>query len=95
MPRMDVRFNPNWSGVISPVLYDDRGLFGVVDVPDWQLRVHEERNELHGRLTRLADFLERGAAPVDAVELLHEQRKIMQEYLSVLDRRIATFGVAA
>lgn len=62
---------------------------------DWQQRVVSERDELAARLDRLSAFLEGDRAM--AIEsyprvLLIRQRRVMSEYLSILDERIALFN---
>jgi hypothetical protein len=60
-----------------------------------QERVVAESNELRGRLMKLAAFIDCNEAfkalDWDDRELLRDQREVMGEYLSILERRIARF----
>lgn len=60
----------------------------------FQDRVRAERAELAGKVDKLGDFLASpGAGEIDLGELvrLTNQSRIMQDYLAVLDQRIAFF----
>lgn len=65
------------------------------DMPDWQSRVTDERDELFKKFTRLDEFVHSSAAWAVGAEqraLLLEQHTAMGAYLDVLNRRILTFG---
>ena len=60
---------------------------------DWKARVENEREELGERLSKLRSFLsdEKKAleiAGASQVELMHEQRGLMENLLQVLSRRL-------
>lgn len=61
--------------------------------PTWQDRLHEERESLYLKLSRLENFLAGPVSepPLEAIEFeaLTEQKHHMAEYLRVLDERIA------
>lgn len=67
-----------------------------VALQPYQVRVIEERKELCARICKLKDFLNETPFPVGSDEgdareeraLLHYQRIAMDEYLSILDKRI-------
>lgn len=63
--------------------------------PDWQVRVIEERAQLYDRIERLRAFI--GDVPFTRLlqedrDLLLQQRTLMIELLTLLDRRIARFS---
>lgn len=66
----------------------------MTDDLDWQDRVIDEAAELDARLTKLTAFIdtkEFSALPRREREDLRSQRYYMENYLSVLRRRIARF----
>jgi hypothetical protein len=61
---------------------------------DWQQRVIAERDEVRERLSKLEPFLDSinfTNLDADNQDLLVEQAHIMDEYVNVLNRRIALF----
>lgn len=64
-------------------------------IPDWQARVHTEKQELDEKATKLSTFIgtSEGFASLVVEEqlLLREQAEIMWEYSEVLGKRIARF----
>lgn len=66
---------------------------------DWYTRLEKERTELHEKIERLKTFLyenERGTGKIIIDEyriyLLYSQLNAMQQYLAILDERIALEG---
>ena len=66
---------------------------------DWYTRLKKERAELHEKIERLKTFLyenERGTGKIIIDEyriyLLYSQLNAMQQYLAILDERIALEG---
>lgn len=66
---------------------------------DWYTRLKKERTELHEKIERLKTFLyenERGTGKIIIDEyriyLLYSQLNAMQQYLAILDERIALEG---
>lgn len=66
---------------------------------DWYIRLEKERTELHEKIKRLKTFLyenERGTGKIIIDEyriyLLYSQLNAMQQYLAILDERIALEG---
>lgn len=66
---------------------------------DWYTRLEKERVELHEKIERLKTFLyenERGTGKIIIDEyriyLLYSQLNAMQQYLAILDERIALEG---
>lgn len=66
---------------------------------DWYTRLEKERIELHEKIERLKTFLyenERGTGKIIIDEyriyLLYSQLNAMQQYLAILDERIALEG---
>lgn len=66
---------------------------------DWYIRLKKERTELHEKIERLKTFLyenERGTRKIIIDEyriyLLYSQLNAMQQYLAILDERIALEG---
>lgn len=60
----------------------------------YQARVAQERDELLERVLELIDFMKSpvfGELPAEDASLLHRQLGVMQEYLEILDKRVATF----
>lgn len=66
---------------------------------DWYIRLKKERTELHEKIERLKTFLyenEKGTGKIIIDEyriyLLYSQLNAMQQYLAILDERIALEG---
>lgn len=66
---------------------------------DWYTRLEKERTELYEKIKRLKTFLyenERGTGKIIIDEyriyLLYSQLNAMQQYLAILDERIALEG---
>lgn len=66
---------------------------------DWYTKLEKERTELHEKIKRLKTFLyenERGVGKIIIDEyriyLLYSQLNAMQQYLAILDERIALEG---
>lgn len=66
---------------------------------DWYTRLEKERAELHEKIERLKTFLyenERGTGKIIIdkyrIYLLYSQLNAMQQYLAILDERIALEG---
>jgi hypothetical protein len=55
----------------------------------WKDRVITERDELKEKLDKLTDFLNSGKdKETNQSSLLHEQQKVMKEYLDILNERL-------
>jgi hypothetical protein len=66
------------------------------EMPEWQKRVLEEREQLAGRIRMLEAFLEADretTSPADAAhqKLLHDQLPAMKVYRQILNDRIELF----
>jgi len=67
------------------------------DRPEWQQRVYAERDELSDKVSKLKAFLDTpkevsSEAAGKHVWLLGRQLVVMQDYLDILDGRIALFA---
>ncbi len=64
------------------------------DLPGWQERVIVERDSLENKLNLLREFMTHDEfmqlSPANRT-LLSQQKDVMSEYLSILDKRIALF----
>ncbi len=62
----------------------------------YQQRVVEERDQLAERLTKLGKFIDEGmvfcALPLDERRRLENQAAVMDEYLAILNERIAAWA---
>ncbi len=62
---------------------------------NWQDRVRAERIEIGERLIKLSAFMSAGPAffglDLHTQGLMREQRAAMQDYVDILDKRIARF----
>jgi hypothetical protein len=70
------------------------GISMTTQYADWQQRVIAERDEVQERLSKLEPFLDSinfTNLDADNQDLLVEQAHIMDEYVNVLNRRIALF----
>lgn len=63
-----------------------------VNLPDWLVRLVEERDQLLERITKLARFLskQKGGVTIDTekLRLLKDQIQVMDQYLAILETRI-------
>jgi hypothetical protein len=67
----------------------------IFEMQDFQQRVVEERDQLAERLTKLSAFINDNPTfttlPEAAQDLLVDQEAVMQDYLDILEMRIAGF----
>ena len=67
---------------------------GAENMLDYQIRVVEEKDELDGKIERLAKFKQSEqfvSVPKDEQDRLTQQLAVMREYSSILGERIAAF----
>ena len=54
----------------------------------WKIRLYEERVELMRKYEKLSHFLDTAKLEYEHLKLLREQKEVMYDYLTILDKRI-------